>query len=116
MLYCENELLHHDHAGSDFIDLQWVDSSYDPQCIAGVATFCRRTDEAAQQWSPANCSLARTEAGHTRGAAGGLARSGRVNHLTPCTRYQCWAAYPDEEVSCGCSTGRVNLSTIPDRE
>ena len=104
-------ILHHDLAGSDFIDLQWADSSYDPQCIAGVATFCRRTDEAAHQWSPANCSLARTAA-----AAGGLARSGRVNHLTPCTRYQCWAAYPDEEVGGSCSTVRVDLSTIPDRE
>ena len=73
------------YAGNDFIDLEWSDTRDNAQCITGVATFCRETNET------------RTEADECEARAGdaGVTRQGRVTHLNACTRYKCWSSYSD---------------------
>ena len=79
------------YAGSDFIDLEWEEAETRSQCVLGVATFCQQTNK--------------SESGPGCGPgirAGARLGSGRVNHLSACTRYECWAAYPASEVHITC--------------
>ena len=70
--------------GSDFVEMEWLDTMENPQCIRGVATYCQETTEM------------RSDCGYSRGRDVGV-RRGRVNHLSPCTGYKCKAAYSDNE-------------------
>ena len=71
------------YTGNDFVDLQWTDTSSNGQCINGVATFCTVTNDT----DTGACDMVTRDDKE-------MIREGRVTHLSACTRYKCWAAYP----------------------
>ena len=72
--------------GSDFVEMEWLDTMEDPQCIRGLATFCQETTETGPD---CGYNIDRRIVNDVR--------KGRVNHLNPCTSYKCHAAYFDNE-------------------